>query len=81
MPSTTFYMEEVYHSLGASLKYPTIYIITYIDSKGVKRVMIDEGSIINKVSIVALQHLNIPLSYLRAPSLAINAFNNTLLPL
>lgn len=77
-PSITFYMDKVYHSLGASCKYPTIYIMAYIDSKGVKRVMIDEGSVINVVFIAPLQHLNIPLSYFSAPTLAIKAFNNIL---
>lgn len=49
-----------------------------IDNKEVKQVMIDEGLAINVVSIAALQHLNIPLSYLSALMLAIRAFNNTL---
>ena len=40
--------------------------------------MIDEGSIINLVSITIFQHLNITLSYLNALMLAIKAFNNTL---
>lgn len=40
--------------------------------------MIDEGSKINVVSIIALQHLNISLSYFSVPTLAIRAFNNTL---
>ena len=40
--------------------------------------MIDEGSSINIVFMVALQHLNIPLSCLSVPTLAIRAFNNPL---
>lgn len=52
--------------------------MAYINNKGIKRVMIDKGSLINMVSTMALQHLNIPLSYLSAPTLAIKDFNNTL---
>lgn len=74
----TFYMDEIYHSLRSSCKYPTIYIMAYIDNKGVKWVMINEGSIINVVSTMVLQHLNILLSYLSAPTLVSRAFNNTL---
>ena len=77
-PSITFYMDEVYHSPRASCKHPNIYIISYIENKGIKRVMIDDGLMINVVSTVALQHLNIPLSYLSATTLSIKAFNNTL---
>lgn len=77
-PSIIFYMDEVYHSLGVSRKYPTIYIVTYIDSKGIKRVMIDEGLTINIMYTIILQHLNIPLWYLSTPTLAIKDFNNTL---
>lgn len=40
--------------------------------------MIDEGLRINVVSTTTLQHLNIPLSYLSTPTIAIRAFNNTL---
>ena len=70
-------MDELYHSLGASHKYPTIYIISYIDNKEVKRIMIDEGSMINVISTIALQHLNIPLLYLSALTLIIRSINNT----
>jgi len=77
-PSITFYMDEIYHSPRSSCKHPTIYIMTCIDINGVKLVIIDEGSMINVVSIATLQHLNIPLSYLSVPTLAIRAFNNTL---
>lgn len=77
-PSITFYMDEIYHSPGSSQKYLAIYIMAYIDNKGVKWVMIDDGLAINVDSIVALHHLNIYLSYLSAHTLAIKAFNNTL---
>jgi len=76
-PYITFYVDEVYHSLGAFKKHPTIYIITYIEGKGFKRVIIDEGSTINMVSKVALQNLNILMTYLNSLTLAIRAFNNT----
>lgn len=39
----TFYMYEVYHTTWSSKKYPSIYIVLYIDDQGVKRAMIDEG--------------------------------------
>lgn len=77
-PSITFYMNEVYHIPGASNNHIAIYIIAYIDGKGVKRVMIDEGLAINVVSIVELHNLNILISYLSDPTFSIRAFNNNL---
>lgn len=77
-PSITFYMVETYHTPRSSKKHPAIYIITCIDGKGVKRVMINEGLVINVVSIATLQSLGISLFYLSAPTLAVKAFNNTL---
>lgn len=62
----------------SSKKYPTIYIIAYVEDRGVKRVIIDEGSIINVVSIAVLKNLSIPMSCLSSPTLAIVSFNNTL---
>lgn len=53
-PSITLYMDEVYHTLGSSMKNPTIYIVSYTNGKGVKRVIIDEGSTINVLSTVAI---------------------------
>lgn len=73
-PSITFHIDEVYDSLEVSRKHIAIYIIAYVDSKGIKRVMINEDSNINMVSIFSLQHFNILLSYLSAPTLAIKDF-------
>ena len=77
-PCITFYMDEIYHSLGSSCKHPTIHIMAYINNKGVKWVKIDKGSMINVVSTMMFHHLNTPLSFLSMPTLAIRAFNNTL---
>jgi len=48
--SITFYMDELYHTHRSSRKHPAMYIIAYVDDKGVKRVMISEGSAINVIS-------------------------------
>lgn len=77
-PSITFFQYEIQHSNSERQKYPTLYIVAYVDSHPLKWVMIDNGSTINVISSIAFERLKIPTNFLNAPTLTIQAFNNTL---
>lgn len=53
--------------LSHKFKDPPLHIIAQVDEKPFKRVLVDGGSAISMVSLVALEKLNFPLSHLKTP--------------
>jgi len=49
-----------------------------VDSHPLKRVLIDNGSIIIVISSMELERIKVPIKFLNAPTLIIRDFNNTL---
>lgn len=59
-------------------RHPTLYIITYVDYRISKIVLIDNGLKINVISFIAFEILKVPIIYLNALTLTIRAFDNAL---
>jgi len=57
---------------------PPLHIIAEIDGTTFKRILIDEGSIINIIFTTSYKNLNLPFSHIFAPSLQLRDFNDTL---
>jgi len=74
----SFYDYEIKPNNGPQGLDPPLHIIYKIYSKVFKRILIDEGSDINIMSISTYQKFNLPLSYISSPYLQIKAFNNVL---
>lgn len=74
----TFFQDEIQHPPPDKLKHPTLYIVAYANSCPSKRVLVDNGSMINAISYVVLEILKVPIHFLNVPTITIRAFNNTL---
>jgi len=67
-PIISFYDYMIKPNNGPQGSDSPLHIIGKVDGKFVKRILIDEGSNINIMSILAYQKLNLPLSYIYSPS-------------
>lgn len=74
----TLYQYEIQYPSSDKQKHLALYIVAYMDSHPSKRILVNNGSTINIISLVALERLKVPIQLLNAPTLAIIPFNNTL---
>lgn len=77
-PMSTFYDHEIKHCKNSSRIDPSLHIMANVGGKMFKWILIDEGSIINIISMTAFWNLNIPFSHIKAPTLQLKAFNDAL---
>lgn len=76
----SFYHYEIKNFMGPKGKDPSIYIITKVDGKTFKRVLIDEGAKINTISLATLGKFNLPHSQMLESTLHLCAFDDSLCP-
>lgn len=64
-----FYDHEAKHSNETHGQDPPLHIMAKVDGKAFKRILIDEGSIINMISTIAYKNMSLPFSHIFAPIL------------
>ena len=73
-PTIKLYDHEVKHWKNSSRIDLPLHIVASVDGKMFKWILINEGSIINSIPMIAFQNINIPFSHIKAPTLQLKAF-------